>query len=219
MKLPRLPSRISAAFFSPAILVLNCLLAGCLSKPALNRQTFAFPIPEAALTNNTTSRVLAIRRLDVAAPFDSRPLVYRTGESTFVRDPYAEFLENPRDTLSVVVREWLRNHKTFAAVVEPGSALKPDTFVEIAVVRLYGDFRKPKQPAAILTMRFLFFDATNAIPGRALLEKEYTRSTTLDSATPAALMGGWNQSLAQILTEVSADFQGLYGQPVNERGL
>jgi DNA-binding NarL/FixJ family response regulator len=61
------------------------------------------------------------------------------------------------------------------------------------------------------------FDATNAIPGRVLLEREYTRSIALNLATPAALMEGWNQGLAQIPTEVSADFQGLEGQQLNER--
>jgi cholesterol transport system auxiliary component len=217
MKSPRLPSGRAAAFFTTAILTLICVLAGCLSKPALNRQTFAFSVPETAPTNITISRVLAIRKLDVAAPFEGRSLVYRTGESAFVRDPYAEFLENPRDTLIVIIREWLRNHDIFAAVVEPGSALKPDTIAEIAVMRLYGDFRQPKRPAAILTMRFLFFDATNAIPGRVLLEREYTRSIALNLATPAALLEGWNQGLAQILTEVSADLQGLEGQQLNER--
>src|SRR5579863_3067298 len=101
MKSPRLPSGRAAACFTSAILGLVCVFAGCLSKPALNRQTFAFSLAETAQTNITTSRVLAIRKLDVAAPFDGRTMVYRTGESVFVRDPYAEFLENPRDTLGV----------------------------------------------------------------------------------------------------------------------
>jgi hypothetical protein len=155
--------------------------------------------------------------MDVAEPFERRPLVYRTGESAFVRDPYAEFLENPRDTLVVAVREWLRNHGSFAAVLEPGSALKPDTIAEIAVIRLYGDFRQTNRPAAMLTIRFLFLDATSGIPGRVLLEREYTRSVALKSATPSALMEGWNRGLTEVLVQVTSDFEHAEGEATKDQ--
>jgi hypothetical protein len=44
------------------------------------------------------------------------------------------------------------------------------------------------------------------IPGRVLLEREYERSIALKSATPGALMDGWNQALTQVLTQVISDF-------------
>jgi len=124
-----------------------------------------------------------------------------------VRDPYAEFLDTPAESLLVTIREWLRHNASFAAVVEPGSYLKPNTFAEIGVTRLYGDFRQPQRPVAVLTMCFLFFDATNGLPGKVLLEREYERSIPLKSATPAALMEGWNQALTQVLTQVISDIR------------
>jgi ABC-type uncharacterized transport system auxiliary subunit len=190
------------------ILASICALNGCLSKPALNKQTFAFSAPEKmAPANVTAPRVLGIRNLKIAAPFEGGPLVYRTGDNTYVRDPYAEFLDAPADSLLVRIREWLRDNGSFALVVEPGSSLKPNTFTEISVTRLYGDFRQPQQAAAVLTMHFLFFDATNGFPGKVLLDREYAQSIPLNSATPAALMQGWNQALTQILTQVTSDFQ------------
>ena len=201
------PSDRLSILFRTAILVSACALSGCLSRPALNRQTFAFTAPEMTPTNVATARVLGIRNLEIAAPFEGRPLVYRTGDNAYERDPYAEFLDTPAESLLVTIREWLRDNGSFAFVVGPRSSLKPDTFVEISVTRLYGDFRKPQQAAAVLSMRFLFFDAPNAIPGRVLLEREYARSIALKSATPPALMEGWKQALTQILTQVTYDLR------------
>jgi len=184
----------------------------------LHRQTFAFTASEAIPTNIlATARVLGIRNLQIAAPFEGRSLVYRTGDNAYVRDPYAEFLDTPAESLLVTIREWLRDNASFAVVVEPGSYLKPNTFAEIGVTRFYGDFRQPQRPVAVLTMRFLFLDATNGLPGKVLLEREYARSIPLKSATPAALMDGWNQALTQILTKVTSDFRHSESEEPRER--
>ena len=204
MNPPHSPS--ARLIFRTVILASICALSGCLSRPALNKQTFAFTAPEMARTNAATARVLGIKNLKIAAPFEGRSLVYRTGDNAYVRDPYAEFLDTPAESLLVTIREWLRDNGSFT-VVEPGSSLKPNTFAEISVTRLYGDFRQPQQAAAILSMRFLFFDAANGLPGKVLLEREYSGSIALKSSTPAALMAGWNQALTQVLTQVTSDFQ------------
>ena len=170
-----------------------------------------------ASSNVATARVLGIRNLEIAAPFEGRPLVYRTGDYAYVRDPYAAFLDTPAESLLVTIREWLRDQASFAAVVERGSSLKPNTFAEISVTRLYGDFRQPQRPVAVLTMRFLFFDAPNALPGKVLLEREYARSIAVKSATPAALMDGWNQALTQVLTQVISDFRHSESEEPRER--
>jgi len=184
----------------------------------LNRQTFAFAAPEKlAPSNVATARVLGIRNLEIAAPFEGRPLVYRTGEHAYERDSYAAFLDAPAESLLVTIREWLRGNASFAAVIEPGSSLKPNTLAEIEVTRLYGDFRQPQRPVAVLTMRFLLFDAPKALPGKVLLEREYARSVALKSATPAALMDGWNQALTQVLTEVISDFRSSESEASRER--
>src|SRR6266478_6145162 len=206
-----------SVFLTTAILVSACALSGCLSRPVLNRQTFAFTAPEMAPTNAASARVLGIRNLEIAAPFEGRPLVYRTGDHAYVRDPYAAFLDTPAESLLVTIREWLRGTASFAAVIEPGCSLKPNTLAEIEVTRLYGDFRQPQRPVAVLTMRFLFFDAPNAIPGRVLLEREYARSIPLKSATPAALMAGWNQALTQVLTQVISDFRNSESEELREQ--
>jgi cholesterol transport system auxiliary component len=207
MKLSQTHSRLATNIFVTFLLACICTLTGCLSRPALNKQTFAFSAPANAYTNVVASdRVLGIRNLQIAAPFEGRSLVYRTGEFSYVRDPYAEFLEPPTEELMAPVCGWLRSNGDFSSVVEAGSSLKPDTLVEISVSRLFGDFRQPEHPAAILTMRFVFFDATNGVPGKAIYQQEYSRNIPLNAPTAVALMEGWNQALSEILAEASSDF-------------
>jgi ABC-type uncharacterized transport system auxiliary subunit len=208
MKTSHLLSRWAARIVAALLLAGVCGLTGCLSRPALTRQTFTFDAPTISATNDLTDgRVLGIRSLQIAAPFDSRSFVYRTGEFSYARDPYAGFLEPPAEEMMVPVRGWLRGKGQFSAVTEAGSALKPDTLVEISVSRLFGDFRQPEHPAAVLTMQFVFFDAPNGVPGRVILQKDYSCRIPLDAPNAAALMDGWNQALAEILAEVSTDFR------------
>jgi uncharacterized lipoprotein YmbA len=206
MKNSNFYSRRASRVFVASLFASICGLTGCLSRPALHKQTFAFNAPAIPSAKAVAGdRVLGIRKLQIAPPFDTRSLVYRTGEFSYVRDPYAEFLDSPDEELLAPVRGWLRRDGGFGAVVEAGGALKPNTLVEINVTQLFGDFRQSKSPTAILTMRFVFFDARNGIPGTAILQQEYSRSITLKSASAAALVQGWNQALGEILTEAASD--------------
>ncbi|HTA31498.1 MAG TPA: hypothetical protein VK731_13485 [Candidatus Cybelea sp.] len=206
MNTSNVPPRWITPIFLACFLVFAAAMSGCLSRPALSKQTFFFGVPAVSATNAVTnSRVLAVRKLQIAPPFDERSLVYRTGEFSYVRDPYAGFLDPPAEDLIGPVLGWLRANCGFSVVVGGGSALKPDTLVEISVIQLFGDFRQPERPFAVMTMRLAFFDAPNGVPGKTLFQKEYSRSVPLNSPTPGALMNGWNQELASIFIEVSSE--------------
>ena len=201
---------MAANIFFSFLLAGICTLTGRVSKAALDKQTFAFSVPAATSTNAVASdRVLGIRSLQIAAPFEGRSLVYRTEEFSYARDPYAEFLDSPEEDLMGPVCQLLRNEGGFLTVLDPGSALKPGTLVEISVSQLFGDFRHPEYPAAILTMRFIFFGATNGVPGKAIFQQEYSRSLPLGEPSAAALMAGWERALSEILAQVSSDFRNL----------
>jgi ABC-type uncharacterized transport system auxiliary subunit len=191
-----------------ALLAAVCLLTGCLSRPHLNQQSFVFapPPPPPAAGGAPGGRVLGIRSLQIAAPFEGRSFVYRTGEFSYDRDSYAEFMVPPADGLLSPVSSWWREAGGFRDVLEEGSALKPDTLVEIQVSQLYGDFRPSENAKAVLAMRFVFIDAPNGIPGKVMLERAYTRDIPIKSRTAAALIEGWNQALAQILNSAMLDF-------------
>lgn len=196
-------------------LVMVCLLGGCISRPPLSTRTFAFALPPASTREPSfeSRRVLAIRSLRVAAPFDGRSFVYRPSEYSFESDPYAEFLVSSSESLLIPIRSWLRQSGTFGAVVEPGSARKPNTMAEISVLELYGDFQQPQEPAAVLTLRVLLFDAPHGVAGSTILEREYARRIPVRARTADAVMAGWNEALAQILAEFDADVRGLKPAP------
>ena len=192
-----------------ALLLLVCAFAltGCLARPALKTQTFSFGVPGIAATNLVAGRpVLALKKLAVAPSFAGRCLVYRTGDFTFAGDPYAAFLAPPEEELRAPLCAALGSQGEFSAVVETGSALKPDVLVEINVSQFFGDFSRPKNAQAVLTLRFTFCTATNGIAAQLLFQKEYSRRLSLATPAAAALIKGWNQALTEITIEALADY-------------
>lgn len=209
-----LRSRWGARIFGTLVFAFTFTFCGCLSRPALNKQTFAFSAPLLLATNGpATQRVLGIKSLQIAPPFDERSFIYRTGEFSYERDPYAGFLGLPVEQLAAPVSDILRRNGCFSDVVEADSAVQPDDLADITITQLYGDIRKPKASFAVLAMRVIFLEATNGLSGRVILQRNYSRRIPMTSTTPAALMAGWNQALVEILGEVASDFR---SQGVNE---
>lgn len=185
------------------------LLTSCLSRPALKKQSFVFslaPKPSAASARSSRGP-LDLRRVEVAAPYDSQSFVYRTGEFSYEQDPYAQFLVPPAEALSTALRGGFRSSGAFSAVTEPGSALQASVSAEIYIDQLYGDFRNPAQPAAVLSARVLFFADRNGVPDKAAFQKDYTFRVPLKARTAAALMNGWNQELDQLIQKAIAEFR------------
>jgi len=207
---PPAPVRRSVvALFRAAALVAGfSVLSGCLSRPPLKIQTFAFEMPAPVGNDAAASApVLGLRTISVAPPFAGRSLVYRTGEFSYERDPYAQFLDFPEQELAAPLRAGLGAQGDFSSVVMAAGIMKPDVIVEIHVSQLFGDFREPNQPKAILRARFTFYQATNGIAAGIILQKEYLRSIALEKPAAAALMAGWNRALNEILAEALTDYR------------
>lgn len=175
----------------------------------MHTQTLAFDAPVDPVLKEVgrSERVVSIRSLRVAAPFDERSLMYRVDDFSYNADPYAEFLGSPAETLSTPIRRWIAQSGLFQTVVEPGSALRPNSMAEITVLELYGDFRRSSAPAAILTLRFVLLDSPDGIPGKLAFQGEYSRRVLLKGRTPTALMAGWNEALNSILAELGANLR------------
>jgi ABC-type uncharacterized transport system auxiliary subunit len=198
-------SRRFATAASIAALATIFAITGCLSRVAPPTRTYAFSPADAPPRQFVNSQVLAMRALKVASPFDGRAFVYRIGDTSYIRDPYAEFLDPPTNEIASPLRERLRGGGNFLAVEEPGSVVKPNVLSEVSVTELYGDFRKPDRPAAVFTIRFVFIDAPNGIPGTIFLAREYSRNEPLNERTASALMDAWNRELEEILAEVNTE--------------
>jgi ABC-type uncharacterized transport system auxiliary subunit len=197
------------------LILLALAISGCLSRAPLKKETLAFSTNLSPHANEVENGgVLVIRSLQVTPPFEGQPLVYRTGEFSYEQDPYSMFLNSPASLLIPAIGDMLVNDGCFKAVVKPGSAVKPDTLAEINVSQLYGDIRQPKKPSAVLAMQVVFMNATNGMPGRIILQKNYSSEIPIKSTSPTALMEGWNQALQKILAEVESDFTNRAAQKV-----
>jgi cholesterol transport system auxiliary component len=193
---------------SVLLLLSTFALGGCLSRSPMDVQTFAFSAPALPATTETAGgRVLGIKTLQVAPPFDGRSFVYRTGEFSYERDPYAGFLGLPAEVLVAPVTGLLCGDGCFSAVVKMGSAAKPDTLIEININELYGDIRTPGSPSAVLAMQVILTEARNGLPGKVILQKDYSRRIRMKSTAPAALMAAWNQALVEIFADVASDLR------------
>lgn len=201
-------AKTTARIGSVMLLGFALTLGGCLSRAPMKKETLAFNAPIITATNGAIgSRVLSVRTLQIDPPFNGRTLVYRTGEFSYERDPYAEFLGPPADGLTTLITEKLRNDGCFKAVVKTGSAALPDTIVEININELYGDIRKSGSPEAVLAMQVIFMNATNGLPGKVIFQQNYSRRIPMKATTPAALMEGWNQALNEIFDDVASDLR------------
>ena len=203
------PGSRRSGWISGAILMAFAFtLCGCVSRSALNDQTFAFSMPALPAINVVANnRVLEIRALQIRPPFDGRSLIYRTGEFSYQRDPYAQFLGLPAEELVGQVGETLRRDGDFGGVVQPGSAVRPDTLVEITISLMYADIRKPRSPYAVLAMQVTFIGATNGLGGKVILDRYYSRQIPIGSTSPDAVIKGLNQALVGILAEAASDFR------------
>ena len=191
------------------VVMAMALLAGCLSRPSLVKESFTFASPVVSnAAPAETGPVVSITRISVAAPFDTEALTYRTGSDSYERDPYAGFLVLPEESLAEPVRGYLRNSGCFRAVTEAGSAQASDIGLEISVPQLYGDFRDRSHPAAVLRMRFVAVGKNiRGKRGTVLLQKDYSRAIPLRARTAATLVAGWNEALKQIVSEAASDLK------------
>jgi ABC-type uncharacterized transport system auxiliary subunit len=202
MKLTLLPP-----FLGVALLL---ALSGCLSRSSPRVQEFvlsppASPDPPPAASTN----VLSLLGVRVSPLFEGQRLVYRTGDNSYERDPYAVFLIPPQRMLEECLRASLRNCGAFSQVTDPGSALPASHKAEISVSELYGDFRDLNQPAAVLKLRFRLFRARTGRPDELLWEHEFTARVPFAKRVPAALVAAWNDGLRQILAQIKAHLERL----------
>ena len=200
-RVPRIVGVLTVGLLMSAV-----TFCGCLSRPSLERQTFAFSAPDLPATNDPASgRVFGIKTLRISPPFDGRSLIFRTGDFSYERDPYAEFLGLPSDGLTAAISEMLRVNGCNVAAGKLDGVIKPDTLLEINVSQLYGDIRKRGSPCAIVALQVVFVRATNGLPANVVLQQSYSRRIPMRSATAAALMDGWNQALTGIFADVAAE--------------
>ena len=203
--MPNALRRLSFRIFAVAACLAMC--AACsLSRPAPIKQSFLLHATRAGgAPAAAVPQTLRINRFDVAAPFNAKPLVYRLAETRFEPDYYNEFVANPAGMLTERATTWLREAGVFKNVIPMSSTLDHRFVLEAAGTELYGDFRDPGAPAAVLAMRF--FLARDDARAEIVYDKTLTRRIAIASRTPEAVVTGLDQALDGVLRELEADLR------------
>jgi len=173
--------------------------------PAPNTYVVQPPPPHSVPAAASDPESLRIGNVRVAAAYAGNALVYRLDEVRFTSDPYSRFIADPGTMLGDQMAAWLAGTRQFT-VAGPESTLPAHYLLEATVTELYGDFRPERVPAAVLAVQFALVDQMGARP-KAVLERSMARRVDLPRASPDALVRGYGDALAAILTELSTDLQ------------
>ena len=201
-------TRRGIAGLTPILLALLTLLAGCggLAKPYPVKRAFVFEAPRPAGAAPTDAEaILLIRRFRTAPPYESKEFVYRTGELQYESDFYNVFFSPPAELLADQTRQWLQASRLVRLIVGTGAQTEATHSLEGRVYALYGDYRRPEDPRAVLGIQFFVSRLTDT--PEIVFHKDYRQEVPVTSRTPEALAAAWNRALQQILTELEADLR------------
>jgi uncharacterized lipoprotein YmbA len=183
-------------------------VTGCLYRPAMVSQSFSIDPPAPQSTASPGGVILALARVEVAPPYSGQSLVYRTGEHSLGRDPYARFAAPPGWLLTAAIRGYLGNADFVRDVVAPGAGTRSQATVEVAASKLAGELR-PGGSSAVLTLRFRVLSDPGGVHGLSeILLKTYSKTIPIPRSTAKDVVNGWNQGLAEIMAEFQADLRG-----------
>lgn len=175
-------------------------LFSCVSRPPLVRERYAFTVPAPAPPSPAATIRLALPSPEVAAAFDRASFVYRTAEGAFEPDPYAQLLAPPRELLGEALRGHLRASGRFGEVTR--TTRNADLVARVTVTELYGDFRDPHAPAAVLTLVMAVESPGRRGPAQA---RGFSHRVPIAARRPEALARGLDEAVAKVAAEMAAN--------------
>ena len=117
--------------------------------------------------NSTSDRILSVASLRISPRYADRSFVYRTSTAAYEADFYNQFLIAPDSMISEELRKGLAASELFKYVVGPSNSLQPNYVLEGSINALYGDFRDPSRPAAVLEIEFFLYNQDAGAPASA----------------------------------------------------
>lgn len=132
---------------------------------------------------------LLVKEFDMAPMYTANSFVYRRDEFQFETDYFNEFIIPPQRMVTAAVKQALFDARVFSPTFPDRPA---DHRLQGRINRLYGDFRQPGHPLAVMEIS-LVLDETG--------EKTFSKETAIRESTPQALVGGWNRLLDEIIQE------------------
>ena len=196
-------ARRTALTMGIALGVVLTLAACALGKPLPTRTTYIVnpPMAETRAAAARRPETLRMGNVRVAAAYGGNALVYRMDEVQYTSDPYHAFKAEPGAMLGNRMAEWLDHAGPFETVAQPGSAQPAAYVLDATVIELYGDFRKGNRPAAVLAVQFALIYQAGVRP-QLVHERTIASRVELPHASPDALVRGYGEALAQILSQL-----------------
>jgi cholesterol transport system auxiliary component len=189
-------------------------LAACaIGKPLPRPTTYIVDAPMAKTLSAAARRPETLRmgNVRVAAAYAGNALVYRMDEVQYTSDPYHAFKAEPGAMLGNRMAEWLDHAGPFTTVAQPGSAQPAAYVLDATVIELYGDFREGRSPAAVLAVQFALIDQAGVRP-QLMYERTIASRVELPHASPDALVRGYGEALAEILSQLMPDLSAVNPQ-------
>jgi cholesterol transport system auxiliary component len=187
-------------------LLFSLFCFGCvnLERSYPDKRYFVIEVKPSAENHPDTGPVLSMPYLQISPRYAERGFIYRTSETEYESDFYNQFLSSPAVMITEEMRRALAASTKFKHVVGPTSPLTADYVLEGSINSLYGDFRKPSAPAAVLEIEFFLHNENPGNPG-VVLQKRYLKSVPLKEKSPEALAKGWSEALEAIMAMFVAD--------------
>lgn len=197
---------LAARWARHSALLLSLFCFGCVSleRSYPEKRYFVIEVKDAKSGNPEDGPILSIANLQISPRYADRGFVYRTSDAEYEADFYNQFLSSPAVMITEETRKALAALSKFKFVVGAASPLTANFVLEGSINALYGDFRKPSAPAAVLEIEFFLH---NENPGNSgiVLQKRYLKSVPLKERSPEALVRGWSEALEAITAMFVAD--------------
>jgi len=192
------------------VLLAAVALGACgLSRPAVESTHYLLSATRDAPAAQAAKPVaIKIRPLRADPLYERREFLYRVDGQRVLSDFYNEFAERPDAMITSAVIGWLKRAKLFAAVVEPGVPADAPYVLDGSVTALYGDLQDPRQPAAVMEIRFYVVRQGNA-GMEVVLDRTLQQRVEVKANTPQAFAQGYNEALARILGELERELAAL----------
>jgi uncharacterized lipoprotein YmbA len=190
-------------------LVLIALASGCvgIEKSYPDKRYFVLEVRQNVNSPTAPGNgILQVANIRVSPRYEDKGFVYRTSESGYESDFYNQFLVSPAALLGEELRKGLAQSQIFRHVINASSQLEPTLVLEGVVDALYGDFRDPGAPKAVLEMEF-FLRKESPSKAEIVAAKRYAKSVAVNGRSPEALVKGWNDALEAILSALFADLK------------
>ena len=197
---------LAARWARHGALLVSLFCFGCVSleRSYPDKRYFVIEIKDAKRANAEDGQILSMSNLLISPRYADRGFIYRTSDTEYESDFYNQFLSEPAVMITEETRKALAASSKFKFVVGPTSSLVANYVLEGSINSLYGDFRKPSAPAAVLEIEFFLHNENPGSPG-IVLQRHYMKSVPLKERSPEALVRGWSEALEAIAAMLVAD--------------